>query len=276
MDQVTNKLDFPVKSNLSQFNLFPLKYIWPRVFENEYNIHVHSCRYFSNDTNSTVLVKVYPDIKWTLEFKWNHKQPFAYTYGNKLHKHDIEEGKKKVIGSAIDRGWSENYGEMQQSFELSLEAEWNAKSQKAEIGKEFADRIAKTLKVFNKMKSMTESISNSPLSKGKAKFEIKAPVIALSAQWYLQKSHNDSLEVETIVVIGVETKPLIEAEFTINVFKIFIETAGNGICPGAGSLINWIQEKFKREVGIHFLIIFGGSMQIPVILITPFRFKVST
>jgi outer membrane protein OmpA-like peptidoglycan-associated protein len=257
IDQVADKLDFPVKSNLSQFNLFPLKYIWPKVFANEYNIHVHSCRYFSNDANSTVQVMVYPDIKWTLEFKWNHKEAFAYTYGNKLHQHDIKEGQKKVIGSEIDRGWSKNYREMHQSFELSLKAQWDTKSQTAEIGKEFADRIAKTLRLFNKIKETTEFIANSPLSKGKTTFEIKAPVIAVSVQWYLEKTKN---LVGEIVEIGVETKPLVEAEFTINLFKIFIETAGNGVCPGAGNILVWILDKLGKEAGIHFLIIFKGNI----------------
>ena len=46
IDKVADKLNFPVKSNLSVANPLPILYIWPKVFANEYNIHVHSCRYF--------------------------------------------------------------------------------------------------------------------------------------------------------------------------------------------------------------------------------------
>jgi outer membrane protein OmpA-like peptidoglycan-associated protein len=253
---------FPVRSNLSILNPTPIKYIWPKVFANEYFVHVHSCRYFSNDKNATVVVNAYSDIKWTLEFKWNHKQPFAYTYGNKLHPHDIKIGKEKVIKSEIDRQWSEKHGEMEQSFELSLQGVWDEKAQKMEIGKEFGAKIGKTLAIFNKIKSMTESISNSPLAEGKVMFEVKAPVIAVSAQWYLQKGPPESTEVTTIVVIGVETKPLVEASFNIDVISIFIETAGNGVCPGAGKLINWILNKIGKEAGIKFYIEILGAINI--------------
>jgi hypothetical protein len=208
------------------------------------------------------LIKAYPDIKWTLEFKWNHTQPFAYTYGNKLHAHDLKTGKSKVIGSEIDRQWSKKHGEMAQSFELSLQAEWDDKANKLEVGKDFGEKISKTLGLFNKIKSMTEKVSNSPLTKGKIMFEIKSPVIAFSAQWYLQRGLPTSSDVATMVVIGVVAKPLVEAEFTINLFKIFIETAGNAVCPGAGKVITWVMDKLESNVGIHFLVIFAGGIYV--------------
>jgi len=55
------------------------------------------------------------------------------------------ERKRKVIGSVIDRGVSDNLGELSQSFELSLKAKWDKDSQKLEISKEWAEKIAKHL-----------------------------------------------------------------------------------------------------------------------------------
>lgn len=95
---------------------------------------------------------------------------------------------------------------MSQSLELSLKSEWDEKSQKQEFGKEFGEKIAKTLAVFNKIKEKSQSICNSPLAKEKIIFEIKAPIIAFSAQWYLDRALVDSIEVATIVVIGVQWK----------------------------------------------------------------------
>ncbi len=81
----------PVKSSLAALSPIPLQYIWPRwnlingALGNKidsaslYNVHVNTCRYFSKPNDAVILIKAYPDIKWTLEFKWNHKQPFAYT-----------------------------------------------------------------------------------------------------------------------------------------------------------------------------------------------------
>ncbi len=210
---------------------------------------------------------MYPDIKWTLEFNWNHKQPFAYSFGNKLQSHALKEAKKKAIGSAVDRGWSENFGEMEQSFGLSLKAEWNRITQdsskapqKFELGHEWESRIRKTLMIFNKIKTTTEAISNSPLAKGKAEFTIESPKIAFSAQWYLERGLPTSSDLSTMVVIGVSAKPLVEAKITVDLWSIFLKYGGDALCPGAGSIIDWIREKMSREVGMKFLVIFSGGI----------------
>lgn len=54
----------------------------------EYNVFIHSCRYFSEKKNSTILVKVYPDIKWKFDFflnltndlsvKWMNMDPYEH------------------------------------------------------------------------------------------------------------------------------------------------------------------------------------------------------
>ena len=279
--QKADTLVIPVQAAISIANPVPLQYLWPRYniikgasgkkldAANIYNVNVHSCRYFSNDKHTTIAIKAYPDIQWTLEFKWNHKEAFAYSYGSKLHPHDIESGKKKVIGSAIDRGWSEKHGEMSQSFELAFSGEWNRNlqkfgklPQKAEFSGEFGERIAKTLKLFNKIKQMTDRIASSPVTKGKATFEIKAPVIAFAAQWNLDRGKDKSLDLAMIVEIGVSSKPLVEAEFKINLFKIFVETAGNAVCPGAGKVITWVMDKLESNAGIHFMLIFSGAINV--------------
>lgn len=46
---------------------------------------------------------------------------------------------------------------MSQSFELSLNQSGTKNRQKQEFGKEFGEKIAKTLAIFNKIKSMTEN-----------------------------------------------------------------------------------------------------------------------
>lgn len=271
-----SSLAFPVNSQLSWANAAPLNYIWPTFNALEmgssatiYNVFVNSCRWFSNKNNAVVQVKVFPDIKWTVEFKWNHDQPFAYSFGNKLHPYDIKEGQKKVIGAELDRGWSKNYGEMDQSFALSLKAEWNrvtqgrsSAPQTLELGHKWDGKIRKTLSLFNKMKSMTERVSNSPLSKGKARFVIESPKIAFSAQWYLERAPKTALDLTTMVVIGVSAKPLVEAKIEIDLWKIFVKYGGDAICPGAGSIISWILDKLGKEAGMHFLISISGGIYI--------------
>ena len=271
-----SSLAFPVNSQLSWANVAPLNYIWPsfNVLEmgssaTVYSVFVNSCRWFSNKNNAVVQVKVFPDIKWTVEFKWNHDQPFAYSFGNKLHPYDIKEGQKKVIGAEVDRGWSKNHGEMDQSFALSLKAEWNritqgrsSAPQTMELGHKWDGKIRKTLSIFNKMKSMTERVSNSPLSKGRAKFTIESPKIAFAAQWYLERAPKTAIDLTTIVSIGVSAKPLVEAKIEVDLWKIFIKFGGDAVCPGAGSIISWILDKLGKEAGMHFLISISGGIYI--------------
>ncbi|WP_313090942.1 OmpA family protein [Chryseobacterium flavum] len=268
-----SSLAFPVHSQLAAANVAPLNYIWPsfnllsmQSSATIYNVFINSCRWFSNKNNAVVQVKVFPDIKWTVEFKWNHDQPFAYSFGNKLHPYDIQEGRKKVIGAEFDRATSKSFGEMDQSFALSLKAEWNriaqgrsSAPQTLELGHKWDGKIRRTLALFNKMKSMTEKISNSPLSQGRARFTIESPKIAFSAQWYLERAPKTSLDLTHMVVIGVSAKPLVEAKIEIDLWKIFIKFGGDAVCPGAGSIISWILDKLGKEAGMHFLISFSGG-----------------
>jgi len=257
-----NTVKQKVYSDLSKFNLFPIQYIWPSATTpNQFWYYINSCRYYEDPVRPTVIVNVYPDVKWTLEFKWNHKIPFAYTAGNQLHPYDINTGARTVLLSEMDRTFSREDGEMAQSFELSLEAKWNNEKQKQELGKEWGEKIAKTLKIFNKMKAATDFIARSPVNGGKISFEIKAPVIAVSLGWYAEKLEGKT-DIGTNITLGVESKPLVEAEGKINVWKIFREYGPNAICPGAGTIINFVIEHLEGNVGISFLVIFNGSINV--------------
>ncbi|MFD2584329.1 OmpA family protein [Pedobacter vanadiisoli] len=258
------KITVPAVSTMSKFNAVPLNYLWPRRngIMNNYQVHIHTCRYFSVPNNPTLAIHVYSDIKWTVEFKWSHTQPFAYSYGNKLYGYELKNAQNKALGAVIDAEWSKKYGEMSQKFELSLTGEWtaaNGSKQKVEFGKEWAERIAKTLRIFNKIKQLADDVVQSPVAKGKWSFEVKPPVIAFSAQWYLQKTNG---RVGEIVEIGADTKPLVEANTFIDLFKIFVEYGGNAICPGAGTVINWVLEKLEKNVKITFLVTFGGAINV--------------
>lgn len=258
------KITVPAVSTMSKFNVVPLNYIWPKRdgIMNNYLVHIHTCRYYSVPNNPTLAIHVYSDIKWTVEFKWSHTQSFAYSYGNQLYGYQLKDAQNKAIGSAIDSGWSEKYGEMAQKYELSLVGEWtgsNGKKQKVEFGKEWEERITKTLSIFNKIKQLADEVVQSPVAKGKWSFEVKPPVIAFSAQWYLKKTNK---RVGEIVEIGADTQPFVEANTFIDLFKIFVEYGGNAICPGAGTVINWVLEKLEKNVKITFKITFGGAINL--------------
>ena len=258
-----DSISIPIESKLEKLNPAPINYIWPNFNNpNVYSIFFNSCAYYSNINHATILVSVYPDIKWTLEFKWNHKQSFAYTYGNKMHPFSIKNGKKKAIGSAFDAELAHEFGEMDQSFELSLEAEWDNKSRKVELSSEFSEKIAKTLEAFIKIKKVADSITNSPVNGGKFSFEVKAPVVAVSLQWFLEKVDDNINQVGTSIKFGIETKPLIEADIKIDLWQIVTEYGANAICPGAGKVINFISKYLEGNIGVKFEVIFDGSINV--------------
>ncbi|WP_406824871.1 OmpA family protein [Pedobacter sp. KACC 23697] len=272
------KITVPAVSTMSKFNVVPLNYIWPRRdgIMNIYSVHIHTCRYYSVLNNATLAIHVYSDIKWTLEFKWSHTQPFAYSYGNKLYGYELKNAQDKAIGSAIDAEWSKRYGEMAQKFELSLIGEWTSASgskQKIEFGKEWAERIAKTLKVINQVKQMADRVSNSSLAKGRFMFEVKAPVLAVSAQWYLKKANR---VVGEIVEIGADTSPLIEADISIDLIDIVLKYGGNAICPGAGEVLAWVKDKMNKYVKITFIVTLGGAINVSGKTIINIRFPKET
>ncbi|UOX35499.1 hypothetical protein LXD69_08240 [Flavobacterium sediminilitoris] len=258
-----DSVTFPMQSKLEKFHPLPFDYIWPESNNpNVYPVFFNSCAYFSNLNQAALFVTVYPDIKWTLEFKWNHKQSFAYTYGREMHPYNIKTGRKKAIGAIMDAELAREFGEMDQSFELSLEAEWDKKSRKLEIGTEFGEKIAKTLNAFVKLKKIADSITNSPVNGGKVSFEVKAPVIAVSIQWFLEKIDEDINKIGTNIKLGIETKPLIEADFKIDLWQIVTEFGANAVCPGAGKVINFISKHLEGNIGIKFDVVFNGSINV--------------
>jgi len=258
-----DSVTFPMQSKLEKFHPAPFEYIWPKINNpNVYPVFFNSCAYYSTQNQAALFVTVYPDIKWTLEFKWNHKQSFAYTYGNKMHPFNIKTGRKKAIGAVMDAELAREFGEMDQSFELSLDAEWNKKLRKVEVGTEFGEKIAKTLNAFVKLKKIADSITNSPVNGGKVSFEVKAPVIAVSIQWFLEKIDDDINQIGTNIKFGIETKPLIEADFKIDLWQIVTEFGANAVCPGAGKVINFITKHLEGNIGMKFDVVFNGSINV--------------
>jgi outer membrane protein OmpA-like peptidoglycan-associated protein len=179
IDQVTNKLDFPVKSNLSQFNLFPFKYIWPKVFANEYNIHVHSCRYFSVDSHTTLKVMAYPDIKWELALEFlvnvsNYKAANMPT-GNIFAKHQ-----EKARDAGYKRWLMNKEGKVPIEVGVRLSAKWDNELHKREYTQLFEEKIESIAKMIAKSTDLLQNAINYTQSASKSSafpvaFDIRYP-----------------------------------------------------------------------------------------------------
>ncbi|NRS87182.1 outer membrane protein OmpA-like peptidoglycan-associated protein [Flavobacterium sp. 7E] len=240
IDQVTNKLSFPVRSYLAWWNIAPLQYIWPKVLANQYDIHVHSCRYFSNEANPTIKAMVYSDIKWNLQLSYNWEHAFAYTHGNlpeykikdpkdpKVAKiiRDKREAHSKAVGSGKEAKKVANSPEMLTKFELKLEAKWGG--QTFELSGELAKKIRKVLNVFIYYKEMADAVKDQ--LKGAAKivpgkppfmFEINSPSLNANIDWYLEKGTGiNANKIATVGKLNFKADPLIGASFTLDLLAV--------------------------------------------------------
>ena len=249
-----SSLVFPVHSDLSVFNVAPLQYIWPKwnlvngaiglkIDSAElYNIYVNSCRYFSNKEHATVLVKVYPDIKWNLGLSFNFTNPASYTHGNlpgysrtdpknkKVAKIIREERKaqSKAVATGKESERMKNSPGMLTKFELKLEAKWNDGSQVFELGTKFAEKIRKVLNVFIKYKEIADKVKetlggNVKAMPGKLPFmlEVQSPSLNANIDWYLEKGKDNYFtQVATVGKLNFKADPLMGAEFTIDLLAL--------------------------------------------------------
>ncbi|SHK06789.1 hypothetical protein [Pseudozobellia thermophila] len=251
-----NTIKHDVICNLSENHLAPLHYIWPKGKRlcRKYDFYFDTCSYKEH-----VPVHVYSDIKWTLEFQWNHDAPFAYGFSEGLPKHSID--RKKAIGAAIDAEWAKREREMAQSFGWSLKAQWD-EGDAVEIGDKFMENIRKTLGLFVKVKGLVDNITTQLKGSAPFELEIKSPAIAASAQWYLKEMDSETPDyvhkVATMVTVGASAKPLIGAKFTLDLLSVLATT----FSPGVTKVVNFLRDKAKDHLDIKFETRFNGDINV--------------
>lgn len=252
IDVVANKLDFPVKSNLSQFNLFPLKYIWPKVFANEYNVHVHSCRYFSNDKNATVRVMAYPDINWELAFELKIDVE-NYSHTNMPAEYRIFEKHQKIATKEGYKRWLINKnGEIPIVVGIGLKAEWDDATRKMSLTKEWekkteilAKELARSINLvqngINICRGVLETTSI-PVS-----FGVQYPKFEIVGSWYLQKEEG-YMNLAMVGKLNFGAKPFIGANVTIDLIAAAVAVASYATTgsPAIAKIVEKIRSAGKR------------------------------
>ncbi|WP_456311753.1 OmpA family protein [Pseudomonas shirazensis] len=254
VDKVTDKLDFPVKSNLSKFNLFPLQYLWPKVLANEYTVDVHSCRYFSNDANSTIRIVVYPDIKWelALEFSVNVSNYKAANMpvGNIFAKHQ-----EKSREAGYKKWLMNKQGKVPIEVGVKLSAKWDNELHKREYTQLFEKKIESIAKVIAKSTDLLQNAINFAQSAAKetaipVAFDIRYPKFVIVGKWYLEK-HENNLNVDVRGEIGFGFDPLIGAEVIIDIIGAAITALSYGGTgnPAAARIIQNFRGKIETLGG---------------------------
>ena len=261
-------LRFPIHSTLSTLNPAPLQYIWPKYNALNsassaavYKAHIHSCRYYSNKKNATVLIYAYPDIKWTLKFFLNLTNDLSVKWMNmdpKEHK-DLQKKSGKI-------GAENRWKQKDTSFGFSLKGEWdkpaNNYTESDEFKYEYETKFKKLYDVFSSVGAMADGITSK--TKGKARsispkgipvsFAVKPPNLDLTGIWNLEKVRNDQKDekIGTTVNISLNANPLIGLEITIDLLGalVFGAAAITGASVGVTRLYQQIQGKLKSGIDV--------------------------
>jgi outer membrane protein OmpA-like peptidoglycan-associated protein len=257
---------FPVHSSLATWNVAPLQYIWPKYnlttiagaeksmdSATIYNVHAHSCRYFSEEKYITVIVKAYPDIKWSLEFFLNLTNDLSVKWQNK-NEFDVKGLQKKSGKIGAERRWKQKDA----SFGFSLKAKWDDEKQSKELKAEYETKFKKLYDVFNSLGALADGVTNktkgtisSTSMKGvPASFVVKPPNLSFTGDWFLSHPKDNNAIIGTDVTIGLHAKPLIGLEVTIDLLGALAFGIGSvgGVGPGVLKLYNEIQGQLKEGI----------------------------
>ncbi|WP_374948618.1 hypothetical protein [Mucilaginibacter sp.] len=251
-----NKVELQLQADISAvINVTPFLYIWPPLIKPHiYQLSLDSCRY-----TRKVNFLVYPDIKWELEFKWNHDAPFAFKYSNTLSPYKLKDARDKAIGAAVDAGTASAWGEMAQSFELSLKAKWDKEKQSVEYGGKIAEKIGKTLALFVKIKEMVVGITKQVSAKTPFSLNIKSPAIAASVGWFRdEQTEGEVSKAATIVEIKMGAEPVIGAELSIDLIAAGAEVAS----PAIARILKFLRDNAKENLNLEFTLTLSGDIKI--------------
>ncbi len=256
------KVNFEVVSNLSSFNLYPLKYIWPSITQpNVYNAHITTCRY-----TRPLLINVYPDIKWELAFEFlinvsNYKAANMPS-GKIYQKHN-----EKAREASYSRWLMNKQGKLPISIGLGLSAEWDNANRKRSFTNEFKTKIKPFVKTISTASEIVQNAIN--FAQGVAKetaipvgFDVRYPKFTIVGTWNVEPYKN---QLATVGNVGFGFKPLIGAEVTIDIIGAAIVAASYGGTgnPVAAKLISKFRRNLEKLGGsVTFTATFFGELEI--------------
>lgn len=266
---ITSSFNYKVYSDLSRFNLFPIQYIWPMATNpNQFHLHTHSCRWFSEKKNTTVLIKAYPDIKWELAFEFlinvsNYKAT-KMPPGNIYAKHQ-----EKSREAGYKRWRMNEAGKVPISIGVGLAAEWNNGVTKRSFTNEFSDRIQLAASFIARVIGILQDVINFAQSTAKTTgipvaFDIRYPKLTFVGKWYLERQETSKV-LGTTGEINLGLKPIIGAEVIIDILGCAITALSYGLTgnPAAAKLIDKFRKGIEKIGGVvTFTATFYGELEI--------------
>ncbi|CAA0172934.1 OmpA family protein [Tenacibaculum maritimum] len=251
--KATSYATFSIQSTISKHNPYPLQYIWPkwnfiRTVNNQkidaaalYRLTINSCSYYSLTDEATLIIKAYPDIKWTLKFFLNLTNLLAVSWKNQpASKH--KELQKKSGKTSMETRWKQK----ETSFGFSLKSAWNKQegyfSKERELKLAYNAKFKKFYDLFASMGNMSKAIIHK--TKGRIRnigfknipiiFEVKPPNLSLDGTWFLEKKEHT---VGTNVDFSLNATPLIGLDITIDLLCLATSAVAGAITAGGGAKI---------------------------------------
>jgi len=261
IDMKGNIMSPKVYSNLDNVELVPFKYIWPiHNSTNNFLYYVNSCRYYSDKNKPSILVKAYPDIKWTFGFNLNLTNDLSIK-GQNLSPDKLKDLQKKAGKIGAERRWEQK----EASWKMSLKAEWNkASKKKLYETKDFSFKFKKFYDLFASIGNMADGVTNKTkgfvrnigFKNAPVTFEIKPPNLTVEAIWYLQRAHQKKTAIEKIgtqIEFNISAQPLIGLEMTVDLLGLTVFAVSGAVTDGAGSetalrLYNQIKDAMKKGI----------------------------
>lgn len=149
-----------------------LEYIWPTSLPKDNNLGLEllaaTCRY-----QKSIKILAYPDIKWTLDFRFGMKGPEQVASTNlptysrnkdenakdpkSRYSDTFEKGRK--AGRINTYGMEKRANGMELEFQLALKAEYN-KGEEIELAEKYSKKIKKFLELLLKLKEGLDRLTN--------------------------------------------------------------------------------------------------------------------
>lgn len=222
-------------------------YIWPeKCSPVHFQFRINTCRYYSDKSKTTLIVKAYPDIKWTLDFFFNLTTLLGSAYNTK----GITETKYKDLQSKAGKmGAEKRWEQKDASFGISLKAEWNKPEnnylRSEELSAEFESKFKSLFNLFSSIGDVTNALTKkvrggirSTRGSLPMTFEIKPPNVSVSGVWALARVTKDkkpSNKIGTQVKVVFKADPLIGLELTIDLLGAAVGVAA-GVLSGGTAL----------------------------------------
>lgn len=260
----TSEIVKKVNGPTSNIRLAPLDFIFPHlVAPNSYKYHIHTCRYYTDKNNETIVVDAFPDIKWNFDLLLDLNNKASVKWAN------LSEAKHKEMQSEAGKiGAEKRWKQTDIKFAVALKAEWNKISKDKyednfKVTAKYENKIKQLYSIFSKLKEVSKYITGQ--TKGKVvqsadklgigknlpfKVVMDPPSLCLGAEWQCARGIIDD---KPAPILGTEiklyfiAKPLIKLEIVIDLLDLIVQSALAATTGGAG---NFAAKTLLNEVKV--------------------------